>query len=988
MAIRSRLKGIFTLFAAIVVVTGVEANDEVPIKVILSGAVVDDAGKPVAGAEISADARAKSDPVKSDAQGAFRLSLPLTPQGQIYDTIVARKGDDLLGILFVYGEKKQKEPVTVVLKPARTLDIRVVDGDSHPVVGADVYFLANLQQIVAGRTDAQGRWTEKVPADAKDWGVYALKSKIGFDYALAERARSSKETPFPLPDRLTLTLDGARPPLRIKAVDQNGKPLPGVEIGPWLIQKPGHESQMNGMNAAFLKTDDHGVATIDWLPARAEHGFSILSSSSTHYSPENAAYLPADKPVDEVTIAFLPCEQLSGQVTTADGRPAAGVALTVQGQGAGSKSFHNETTTDSEGRYALKVYSEQAYIITASKDDMAAPYKSGLLVRAGKPVGGVNLVLGPGTRVKGQVTVGKARLPVAETSVQAVIDKGSIPDELKRKNDRVYHEMSMYFWKQTDKDGRFEFLLGPGEYTIRGPARTNSLKLAIPAENPPLEIVRNFTMPRPEFGPFTATIVDADGKPVAGAVVDGAYQSQNGWFTRIKADAQGTIKVQRSLDPLLIFAESPDKSHAAVLQVDAEATQARIVLKPTATASGRLTDPEGKAIAGRPLSFGIRVHRGPTRSSAYSWHFGGTTTTDSAGGFRFAGLVVGETYEIYSTADNNRVPSAKTKITPTDPSLISLGDVPIDLSEPKPYVPPTPAQRTGESFAARKEKSPREKLAYVLDEARREYTRPLLLFGDPKDPACVDLFRLFNEQSEVEKSKPAKPRAKSPGDLRWEFELSSLDAAQPDVKAFAKDLGVSLSDLETPLLAVLSNDGKLSATYPLRLGLDKKLDAHALGAFLLLHKLPTRDAETMLTEGLAKAKAENKRLFLIMSASWCGPCRVLARFLTANKPELERHYVFVKLDVSRDEHARNLLERYEGKDASNGVPWYVILDEAGKPLITSNAKELDEDSVSTNIGFPSSKPGIDHFLGMLRQTAPRLSDESIAALRQMLEKKP
>jgi len=124
-----------------------------------------------------------------------------------------------------------------------------------------------------------------------------------------------------------------------------------------------------------------------------------------------------------------------------------------------------------------------------------------------------------------------------------------------------------------------------------------------------------------------------------------------------------------------------------------------------------------------------------------------------------------------------------------------------------------------------------------------------------------------------------------------------------------------------------------------------------------------------------------------MSASWCGPCRMLARFLAANKAELDRHYVFVKIDISGDTHAREMLVRYEGKDAQNGVPWYVILYAAGRPLVTSNAKESQEWG-STNIEFPSTKTGIDHFVTMLRQTAPRLSDQALASLRRELEKKP
>jgi thiol-disulfide isomerase/thioredoxin len=447
------------------------------------------------------------------------------------------------------------------------------------------------------------------------------------------------------------------------------------------------------------------------------------------------------------------------------------------------------------------------------------------------------------------------------------------------------------------------------------------------------------------------------------------------------------IKIERSLDPLLLQAATPDKSLAAVVRVDAEATEARIVLKPTAAASGRLTDQNGKAIAGRNLSYGIRVHTGPAGNSPFSWQFGGTTTTDGAGRFHVGGLVVGESYEIYVTDEEGyRLFTAETKIMPANAGRLALGDVPINLSPPPQYVPPTAAQSASRSFADRAEKNAQQKLDDTLIEARREYTRPLLLFGKASDPACVELFRWFSERSRAADTTKGGSPANLPGDLRWEFELCSLDAARADVKALSSALGVPSGGGESPLLAVLSNDGKLIATYPLRSGGDKALSARPLGAFLLEHKLPTRDAQTMLADALAKANAEHKRVFLIMSASWCGPCRVLARFLAANKAELERHFVFVKLDISRDTRALELKERYEGKDASNGVPWYVILDAAGKPLVTSNSKELQEWG-STNIGFPSTKTGIAHFLKMLRETAPALSDAALVTLRQRLDSK-
>jgi hypothetical protein len=214
-----------------------------------------------------------------------------------------------------------------------------------------------------------------------------------------------------------------------------------------------------------------------------------------------------------------------------------------------------------------------------------------------------------------------------------------------------------------------------------------------------------------------------------------------------------------------------------------------------------------------------------------------------------------------------------------------------------------------------------------------------------------------------------------------------LQAASADVRALAAALGMPLGHDDPPGLAVLLDEGKLSAFYPLHVENGQTLDDRALALFLFEHKLPDRDAEAMLAKGLAQANAEGKRVFLILSGSSCVPCRMLARFLAANHTELELHFVFVKLDVGRDKNADAVRRRYEAKDDINGIPWYVILDRAGKALITSNASEL-ADYGPTNIGFPGSKEGIDHLMRMFRQTAPALSDGALIHLRRELEKKP
>jgi thiol-disulfide isomerase/thioredoxin len=358
--------------------------------------------------------------------------------------------------------------------------------------------------------------------------------------------------------------------------------------------------------------------------------------------------------------------------------------------------------------------------------------------------------------------------------------------------------------------------------------------------------------------------------------------------------------------------------------------------------------------------------------------------TDANGNFTLARLGPGEEYQLSIKLDENSSRNV-TEVTAKDSQPLALGDLSVDPNPSKPYVPPTPAERAAQGFAAKRETPPQQRLEDLLAEARREYTRPLLLFGKPTDPACVELYRLFQERDHDSKE-AEKQDVPAPNELRWEFELAALDTDRPELREFASKMKIDISAGHAPLLAVLSSDGSLAETQELELK-DGKLDGRLLGAWMARHKLATRDARKMLDDALAKAKAEDKRVFFILSASWCGPCRMLARFLAPHKSELEQHFVFVKLDISRDEHADELRERFK-ESASGGVPWYCILDADAKVLTTSNLPKVNPRYGTSNMGFPTQPAEVDHFLGMLKSTAPRLGDEKLAKLRaELLEKK-
>lgn len=62
---------------------------------------------------------------------------------------------------------------------------------------------------------------------------------------------------------------------------------------------------------------------------------------------------------------------------------------------------------------------------------------------------------------------------------------------------------------------------------------------------------------------------------------------------------------------------------------------------------------------------------------------------------------------------------------------------------------------------------------------------------------------------------------------------------------------------------------------------------------------------------------------------------------------------------------------------NQGIPWFVILDAEGKPVIDSNGPK-------GNIGCPNSDEEIDAFLAILKKAATSLTDDDYAALKKSL----
>jgi hypothetical protein len=267
-------------------------------------------------------------------------------------------------------------------------------------------------------------------------------------------------------------------------------------------------------------------------------------------------------------------------------------------------------------------------------------------------------------------------------------------------------------------------------------------------------------------------------------------------------------------------------------------------------------------------------------------------------------------------------------------------------------------------------KSARERYDAVLRDARLGTLRVLLILGDPDSRETEELFRARYEDRDVRT-------------VLFDYRVLALPTSgerAASTMSLAAELGISLDDdRKTPRLVVLSGEGDRLANESLDEFRSREvLDGKELVKFFEFYRLPPRDAQQLLQEALAQAKAGNKRVFVQETASWCGPCWMLSRFIDAHRDLFEKDFIHVKID-HRWTHAETVMDAIEPDDRG-GIPWVAILDADGTVLADSNGPD-------GNIGYPGAgEPrAIQHFLSMLRKSAVRITESDLASLEAALK---
>ncbi len=156
------------------------------------------------------------------------------------------------------------------------------------------------------------------------------------------------------------------------------------------------------------------------------------------------------------------------------------------------------------------------------------------------------------------------------------------------------------------------------------------------------------------------------------------------------------------------------------------------------------------------------------------------------------------------------------------------------------------------------------------------------------------------------------------------------------------------------------------------------------------HGQPT--ASEIMQEAIQTATKENKNVFIIFHASWCGWCHKMDSAINDKscKDFFERNYVIRHLVV--DEYgdkkglenpgANELRAKYHGDN--EGIPFWLIFDKNGNLLADSQVRPQGA-SLTTkgeNMACPATEKEVADFIGVLKKTSHISEAEQIAVQKR------
>jgi protocatechuate 3,4-dioxygenase beta subunit len=651
----------------------------------LRGSVRHADGSPAPNARVEIWSYAGSLFVTADEQGRFSTPVHATHRWSM--VVLAKTPDKTkesgLAKVPVPKETEETPPLEIVLAPPASVDAQVSDGQSNPVADANVAILIVDRPLIRGKTDSQGRFTVSAPADLPIDAVVVWKNGQGLDYQiLATRTpdfQRVSRTLASLSGELKFQLAGAKS-VTIALKDDAGKPLEGVRLYPFVLNKGG---QPDGFNMTQIfefgqRTNESGETMFEWLPTWAFGSLTISSHSRKHGQWQTlvSAADPSGKRIDGQLTRKV---QLSGRVRNPDGRPAEGAEVRIGTASHSGHPVHITTNTDPTGEYSFLVDPDHICLIVARSVDgqLASPSKDDVITFSKVDLANIDLQLQPATRVIGKVETplqAPLKAPLQVSITQSGRDIKEIPSvQLPDSDNARWLVMpNIYTRVVVAADGTFETFVGPGKHRFSGPGGpgtlhtvTNEKEIRVAVAGPKAE----------EKLILKGTVVAGDpARPVPEARIrafDKKFDLPG--LRAILADKEGRFETERVPHEMTLYVYSPDRKLGAVVPIDGRSDTTTVELTPTAKVHFRLLTPDGEPWT-TPALVGAKFR--PTENSTST--FDPPIAPTKEGRVEFPDLIVGASYsfEISMDGGKNYRSLKSSTINTADP--LDLGDITVN----------------------------------------------------------------------------------------------------------------------------------------------------------------------------------------------------------------------------------------------------------------------------------------------------------------------
>ena len=148
---------------------------------------------------------------------------------------------------------------------------------------------------------------------------------------------------------------------------------------------------------------------------------------------------------------------------------------------------------------------------------------------------------------------------------------------------------------------------------------------------------------------------------------------------------------------------------------------------------------------------------------------------------------------------------------------------------------------------------------------------------------------------------------------------------------------------------------------------------------------PPASADAIMKEAYAIAKKENKKVFVIFHASWCGWCRKMDTSMNdaSCKKFFNDNFVVRHMVVDESKDKKNLETpggqefkiKYRGEGM--GLPFWLIFDNKGNLLADAKIRPAGAsiDAEGKNTGCPANEEEVNYFIEVLKKTTSLKNDE-------------